>query len=373
MARVKLDSIRKVHDNGFVAVHGLDLDVRDGEFVVLVGPSGCGKSTTLRIIAGLETLSSGELWIGDRMVNDLAPRERDIAMVFQSYALYPHMTVGENMGFALKVRKLPKREIQQRVREAAELLGIVDILDRRPKQLSGGQRQRAAIGRAIVRQPQVFLFDEPLSNLDAKLRVQMRKEISHLHRRLGNTAIYVTHDQVEAMTMGDRIVVMNAGRAEQIDSPLALYQHPRTRFVAGFIGSPTMNFFEGTLVRANGRDVRFRAASSAFDLALSEQLRSRLEEYEGRRVTAGVRPEHVLPVPAGATLPPDSSASFQLDLVEPLGSEMLVHAHLDAHEVTARIAPRPLPALGDPVTLAFDIDRMHVFDAETTEAILTER
>src|SRR5687768_2467294 len=258
MAGVKLEAVRKVYgDSGAqVAVHGVDLDVRDGEFVVLVGPSGCGKSTTLRMIAGLESISSGKLWIGDRLVNDVSPKDRDIAMVFQSYALYPHMTVFENMAFALKLKKLPAAEIDRRVRQAVAILDIGSVLDRTPKQLSGGQRQRVAVGRAIVRQPQVFLFDEPLSNLDAKLRVQTRREISKLHRQLGATMVYVTHDQVEAMTMGDRIVVLDKGRVQQIDTPLNLYDHPANRFVAGFIGSPAMNFIEGRIV-GEGAGARF--------------------------------------------------------------------------------------------------------------------
>ncbi len=248
MANVRLEGVRKIYqDGGHVAVHGVDLVVADGEFVVLVGPSGCGKSTTLRMIAGLESITAGRLFIGDRLVNDVPPKDRDIAMVFQNYALYPHMTVRENLAFALQLRKLPAAEIERRVQLAASTLGLDEVLDRKPRQLSGGQRQRVAVGRAIVREPAVFLFDEPLSNLDAKLRVQTRREIAKLHRDLGATMIYVTHDQVEAMTLGDRIVVMNAGRVQQVDTPLALYDRPANRFVAGFIGSPAMNFVEGTV------------------------------------------------------------------------------------------------------------------------------
>ena len=371
MARVKLEGVRKVYDNGFVAVHGVDLDVQDGEFVVLVGPSGCGKSTTLRIIAGLESLSSGELWIGDRRVNDLPPKERDIAMVFQNYALYPHMSVAENMGFALRLRKLPKREIEQRVREAAEILGIEPILDRKPKQLSGGQRQRVAIGRAIVRKPQVFLFDEPLSNLDAKLRVQMRKEISKLHRRLGNTVVYVTHDQVEAMTMGDRIVVLNAGYVQQIDTPLNLYEHPRNRFVAGFIGSPAMNFFDGTIVRDGG--LRFRTRGGAIDLVLAGDQERGLAPHEGRPVIVGVRPESIAPANGAGATSNTAASTFQLDLVEPIGNEMLVHAHAGEHEVTARVTPQPLPEPGQELRLAFDLGKLHFFDPQTEEVLVSAR
>src|SRR5687768_10301537 len=255
MANVRLHGVRKIYqDGGHVAVHGVDLEVADGEFVVLVGPSGCGKSTTLRMIAGLESITAGSLYIGDRLVNDVPPKDRDIAMVFQNYALYPHMSVRENLAFALRLRKLPQSEIDRRVQRAADTLGLEQVLDRKPRQLSGGQRQRVAVGRAIVREPAVFLFDEPLSNLDAKLRVQTRREIAKLHRDLGATMIYVTHDQVEAMTLGDRIVVMNAGRVQQVDTPLALYDRPANRFVAGFIGSPAMNFIEGAIADASSAD-----------------------------------------------------------------------------------------------------------------------
>ena len=289
MAKVKLEGIRKVYDNDVVAVHGAEFEIKDGEFVVLVGPSGCGKSTTLRMIAGLETITEGHLFIGDLLVNDIPPKDRDIAMVFQNYALYPHMTVFDNMAFGLKLRKFPKEEINKRVRQAAEILGIEDILDRKPKQLSGGQRQRVAVGRAIVRKPQVFLFDEPLSNLDAKLRVQMRTEISKLHRQLDATMVYVTHDQVEAMTMGDRIVVMLDGHIQQIDTPLNLYDHPVNRFVAGFIGSPSMNFVTGEVAREDG--LHFRALENVFTLPLAGQHETSLKYYEGKKVTLGIRPE----------------------------------------------------------------------------------
>ncbi len=269
MARVKLEGIRKIYQDSVVAVHGVDLDVADGEFVVLVGPSGCGKSTTLRMIAGLESITAGKLYIGDRLVNDVPPKNRDIAMVFQSYALYPHMTVRENLAFALKLRGTPKNEIENRVQQAAGILGISEFLDRTPRQLSGGQRQRVALGRAIVRQPQVFLFDEPLSNLDAQLRVQMRREIAHLHQELSATMVYVTHDQVEAMTLGDRIVVMNKGYVQQIDTPMNLYDHPRNRFVAGFIGSPAMNFVDGALPP----EIRFTSLPKAMPLPSMCRLR----------------------------------------------------------------------------------------------------
>ncbi|HVE77313.1 MAG TPA: sn-glycerol-3-phosphate ABC transporter ATP-binding protein UgpC [Gemmatimonadaceae bacterium] len=368
MARVRLDGVRKVYENGHVAVDDVTVEVRDGEFVVLVGPSGCGKSTTLRIIAGLESLSGGTLTIGDRVVNEVAPKDRDIAMVFQNSALYPHMSVAENLGFALALRRVPKAEIARRVREAAAVLGIEAILDRRPKQLSGGQRQRVAIGRAIVRDPAVFLFDEPLSNLDAKLRVQMRREIGALHRRLGATVVYVTHDQVEAMTMGERIVVMRDGRVQQIDAPLALYARPANRFVAGFIGSPAMNFLGGTLTRDDG--LRFRDESGLVAFPLPEPVAARLAPHAGRRVARGVRPEHVAvggdgrPGPAfGAPL------TLRLDAVEPLGHEIVLHAADGDCEITARVPPQPLPAPGQAVTLLLDLGHAHWFAHDTEQAL----
>ena len=364
MASVKLEGVRKVYgDSGAqVAVHGVDLDVRDGEFVVLVGPSGCGKSTTLRMIAGLESISAGKLWIGDRLVNDVSPKDRDIAMVFQSYALYPHMSVFENMAFALKLRKLPAKEIDTRVRQAAEILGITAVLDRTPKQLSGGQRQRVAVGRAIVRQPQVFLFDEPLSNLDAKLRVQTRREISKLHRQLGATMIYVTHDQVEAMTMGDRIVVLDKGRVQQIDTPLNLYNHPANRFVAGFIGSPAMNFIDGR-VTLDGSP-RFALRDGQASIPLNAEQARRFQGHGGTDVTLGVRPEDVYiasgPRPATAT----AELPVKLEVVEPMGNEIFLHARAPGHDLTARVAPQAVPDAGQEVRLALDLAKLHFFDGE---------
>jgi multiple sugar transport system ATP-binding protein len=368
MARVRLDGVRKVYDNGHVAVDGVSLEVGDGEFVVLVGPSGCGKSTTLRIVAGLESLSAGTLTIGDRVVNDVPPKDRDIAMVFQNYALYPHMSVAENMGFALALRRVPKADVARRVREAAAVLGIEGILDRRPKQLSGGQRQRVAIGRAIVRDPAVFLFDEPLSNLDAKLRVQMRREIAALHRRLSATVVYVTHDQVEAMTMGERIVVMREGRVQQIDAPLALYDHPANRFVAGFIGSPAMNFLEGTLAGDDG--LRFRDDSGLVAVSLPAPVATRLAAHAGRRVTLGVRPEHFV-VAGGVAAPPELPAplTLRLDAVEPLGHEIVLHAAERGCEITARVPPQPLPPPGQPIALLLDLGRAHWFAHDTEQAL----
>ncbi|MGI9182801.1 MAG: ABC transporter ATP-binding protein [Longimicrobiaceae bacterium] len=369
MARVKLEGVRKVYENGFVAVHGADFEIRDGEFVVLVGPSGCGKSTILRMIAGLESITDGRLYIGDRVVNDVAPKDRDIAMVFQSYALYPHMSVFDNLAFGLKLRKLPKAQIREQVRQAAEILGIEQILDRKPRQLSGGQRQRVAVGRAIVRQPQAFLFDEPLSNLDAKLRVQTRKEISKLHRQLDATMIYVTHDQVEAMTMGDRIVVLSAGYVQQIDTPLNLYDHPANRFVAGFIGSPAMNFIEGVITRGDG--LHFQATGDErFALSLGERPDGRVAAYEGKSVVMGIRPEDIYIAGSPYITNPVAAAKLVLDVTEPMGNEIFLYARASAHEVVARVAPQPLPDPGQPVELAFDLTRLHFFDPQTEEAIL---
>ncbi|HVF40346.1 MAG TPA: sn-glycerol-3-phosphate ABC transporter ATP-binding protein UgpC [Gemmatimonadaceae bacterium] len=377
MARVRLEGIRKIYqDANHVAVHGVDLDVADGEFVVLVGPSGCGKSTTLRMIAGLESISDGRLMIDDRIVNDVAPKDRDIAMVFQNYALYPHMTVRENLAFALKLRGSPKAEIESRVQQAGTTLGILEFMDRTPRQLSGGQRQRVALGRAIVRQPKVFLFDEPLSNLDAQLRVQMRREIARLHQELDATMIYVTHDQVEAMTLGDRIVVMNKGHVQQIDTPMELYDHPRNRFVAGFIGSPAMNFIDGRFERTDAP--RFIADTDAFTLEIPEALARRVVGLEGQQVTLGIRPEDVsVASNAGPTVffgesaivHPPITAPARLDLVEALGNEAFVYATIGQYSLTARVAPQPLPALGEPITIAFDLAKSHFFDRSSGERV----
>jgi len=383
MANVRLEGVRKIYqDGGHVAVHGVDLEVADGEFVVLVGPSGCGKSTTLRMIAGLESITDGRLYIGDRLINHVAPKDRDIAMVFQNYALYPHMTVRENLAFALRLRKLPPVEIAERVRQAAETLGLQEVLDRKPRQLSGGQRQRVAVGRAIVREPAVFLFDEPLSNLDAKLRVQTRREIAKLHRDLGATMIYVTHDQVEAMTLGERIVVMNAGRVQQVDAPLALYDRPANRFVAGFIGSPAMNFIEGGIAGrerdASTRDEpspRFLAGDGTFSVALVGIPDAAIREDRG--IVLGIRPEDVI---VGDERPTGNDHSLgearpvvcvpaRVDLVEPLGNETFVHTTVGSYVVTARCTTRALPPVGATVSLTIDVARVHWFDAESGERI----
>src|SRR6266513_1612658 len=376
MAHVKLEGVRKIYQDSIIAVHGVDLDVADGEFVVLVGPSGCGKSNTLRMIAGLESITAGKLFIGDRVVNDVPPKNRDIAMVFQSYALYPHMSVRDNLAFALKLRGNSKTEIRSRVEQAATILGITDFLDRTPRQLSGGQRQRVALGRAIVRQPQVFLFDEPLSNLDAQLRVQMRREIARLHQELDATMIYVTHDQVEAMTLGDRIVVMNKGYVQQIDTPMNLYDHPRNRFVAGFIGSPAMNFVDGRIV--SGDSLQFAAEGDAFNFDVPPALEERVHGLGNRPLTLGIRPEDVsVAIKSGPTLfagestivHPPITAPARLDLVEALGNEVFIYASMTPYVITARIAPRPLPKLGDPITLAFDLTKAHLFDRETGDRV----
>jgi multiple sugar transport system ATP-binding protein len=353
MARVTLDGVRKAYDSApdTLVVRDVNLDVADGEFVVLVGPSGCGKTTTLRMIAGLESVTAGRLLIGDRVVNDVAPKDRDIAMVFQNYALYPHMTVRENMAFALVLRKLTKSDIAARVSQAAEVLGLTDVLDRTPKELSGGQRQRVAIGRAIVRQPQVFLFDEPLSNLDAKLRLEMRREIARLHRELGTTMIYVTHDQVEAMTLGDRIAVMQRGAVQQIDTPRAVYDRPANRFVATFIGSPPMNLIDGTISRGV-----FRTATGALTFDAPGLP-------EGP-CTLGVRPEHLVLAATGRAI-----LSARLELVEPLGSEVLLHVRSADGELTARVAPDATPPAGSDLDLAVDLAKVHYFDPATEQRL----
>ena len=365
MANVKLVGVRKVYeDRGriHVAVHDVDLEVGDGEFVVLVGPSGCGKSTTLRMIAGLESISGGELHIGDRMVNESPPKDRDIAMVFQNYALYPHMTAYDNMAFALRLRRLSTAEIDQRVRASARVLGIESLLQRRPRQMSGGQRQRVALGRAIVRQPQVFLFDEPLSNLDAKLRVQMRREIARLHRQLGTTMIYVTHDQVEAMTLGDRIVVLNGGHLQQVDTPTRLYDSPANTFVASFIGTPPMNLVAGRLVA--GSPPRFEAAGG-MALALDGRWTGALAGASERAVILGIRPEDL----ARATGPADGTTlEARVELAELLGGEGLVHLAAGPVELTARI-PAPVPTAGESFAVRIPPARIHLFDAATTQRI----
>jgi sn-glycerol 3-phosphate transport system ATP-binding protein len=352
MAKVQLREVRKSYA-GLEVIHGVSIDVADGEFIVIVGPSGCGKSTLLRMVAGLETITAGEIVIGDRVVNRLEPKDRDIAMVFQNYALYPHMSVFDNMAYGLRIRAFAKADIEARVKRAAEILELGPLLQRTPRQLSGGQRQRVAMGRAIVREPAVFLFDEPLSNLDAKLRVQMRFEIQKLHRRLGTTSLYVTHDQVEAMTLAHRMIVMNAGRAEQIGTPMEVYQNPASVFVAGFIGSPAMNFLPG-VGQAGGRI----ALEGAGEIAAMAGI------AEGRKLTVGIRPEHFAPsAPSAATV------VGAVEMVEALGADTLVHVAVSGRPIIARL-PHGVPAaVGEPMALAVAPDRVYAFDAETGERI----
>src|SRR5881392_3354678 len=363
MAQVVLKDLNKKFDEVH-AVKGVNLTIRDKEFMVLVGPSGCGKTTTLRMVAGLEEITAGEIAIGDRIVNDLPPKDRDIAMVFQNYALYPHMSVYDNMAFGLKMRKFPKAEIQKRVQDAAEILGIQELLKRKPRQLSGGQRQRVAVGRAIVRHPQVFLFDEPLSNLDAKLRVQMRVELKRLHDRLETTAIYVTHDQVEAMTLGDRVVVMKDGWIQQVGEPLELYTKPSNRFVAGFIGSPAMNFVD---VGIQGSDSSLTAQGTGIRLAIPPVNASQLGPYKGQRVTLGIRPED-LHIAAGGD---QAGYVFDavVDVVEPLGSEILLDVRVGQNTIVARVEPTTRVKVHETTRLALTPDRAHFFDLRTELAI----
>ncbi len=374
MAEVILKKVEKTYPNGFKAVHGVDLHIKDGEFMVFVGPSGCAKSTTLRMVAGLEEITGGEIWIGDKLVNDLPPKDRGIAMVFQNYALYPHMTVYDNMAFGLKMAKTPKDEIDRRVKEAAEKLEITALLDRKPKEMSGGQRQRVAVGRAIVRKPDVFLFDEPLSNLDAKLRVSMRVKITQLHKQLkaeGQTAtmIYVTHDQVEAMTMGDRICVLNYGRIMQVDTPLNLYNKPANKFVAGFIGSPSMNFVNGRLEK-EGEKVVFIFGNNRH-IILTEEMSKKVESYIGKEVILGIRPENL---GNRTTHPEGEEENFlngEISIVEHMGNEEFIYFTIDGQEFTSRIEARKSEGVkhGETGKFYFNIKRAHIFDAETEENI----
>jgi len=350
MASVEIRDVRKAFGATQV-IHGVSIDIADGEFVILVGPSGCGKSTLLRMVAGLENVTGGEIRIGDRVVNDVPPKERDIAMVFQNYALYPHMTVADNMAFSLKLRNAPKSEIEQRVKKAADILGLGHLLDRYPRQLSGGQRQRVAMGRAIVRDPQVFLFDEPLSNLDAKLRVQMRTEIKELHQRLRTTTVYVTHDQIEAMTMADKIVVMHDGIVEQMGAPLELYDRPANMFVAGFIGSPAMNFIKGS-IKVNGKAV-FKAEGS-----LELPLATAPAGADGRPAVYGIRPEHFV-------IDAQNGIPAEVVVVEPTGSETQVFAKLGGQDIVGVFRERVTVGPGDTIPLAPNPELVHLFDAQT--------
>jgi multiple sugar transport system ATP-binding protein len=369
MSSLSLRNVTKKYPNGFVAVKDFNLEIADKEFIIFVGPSGCGKSTTLRMIAGLEDISSGELYIDNKLVNDVEPKDRDIAMVFQNYALYPHMSVYDNMAFGLKLRKTPKDEIDKKVHDAAKILDLEHLLDRKPKALSGGQRQRVAMGRAIVRSPKVFLMDEPLSNLDAKLRGQMRVEISKLHQRLETTIIYVTHDQTEAMTLGTRIVVMKDGIVQQVDSPQNLYDKPCNKFVAGFIGAPQMNMIDAQVAK-NGEDVTL--SFGGHTVALPAAKAKGLEEagYIGKVVTLGIRPEDLHDEDAFLAASPKSVFDATIRVYEMLGSEVLLYFDIEDANFTAKVNPRTTARTGDTVKLAMDLEKIHIFDKDTEAVIL---
>ncbi|MDK2808138.1 MAG: multiple sugar transport system ATP-binding protein [Clostridiales bacterium] len=369
MASLSLKNINKTYPNGFVAVKDFNLEIADKEFIIFVGPSGCGKSTTLRMIAGLEEITSGELYIGGKLVNDVEPKDRDIAMVFQNYALYPHMSVYDNMAFGLKLRKTPKDEIDRLVRDAAKILDIEHLLDRKPKALSGGQRQRVAMGRAIVRNPKVFLMDEPLSNLDAKLRVQMRIEISKLHQRLETTIIYVTHDQTEALTLGTRIVVMKDGIVQQVDSPVELYNKPKNLFVAGFIGSPQMNFIDAKVVK-DGDTSKLVFGKHSIKLPAPKGKALLDAGYEGKDVTFGIRPEDIKDEEIFINTSPDSVIDAKVKVYEMLGSEVLLYLEVEQYEITVRVDPRTGARTGDVVKVALDTSKIHVFDKESEQVIV---
>ncbi len=378
MASLSLRGIYKRYPGGVTAVTDFNMNIKDKEFIVLVGPSGCGKSTTLRMIAGLEEISEGELFIGDRLVNDVAPKDRDIAMVFQNYALYPHMTVFDNMAFGLKLRKVPKDEIKKLVEEAAKILDISHLLQRKPKALSGGQRQRVALGRAIVRDPQVFLLDEPLSNLDAKLRAQMRTELSKLHKKLGTTFIYVTHDQTEAMTMGDRIVVMKDGFIQQIDSPINLYDSPVNKFVAGFIGSPQMNFIDAKLIMQDGKyTVEFGSDKSGtgrkfyVELPGAKADADALKYYVDKEIIMGIRPENIHDEEMFLSAAKTGIIEATVDVTEMLGAETFLYLNCDGIPLTARVSPRCTARPQDVVKLAIDPNKIHLFDASDEHSLLS--
>ena len=374
MASLSLRNVYKRYPGGVTAVSDFNLEIKDKEFIILVGPSGCGKSTTLRMVAGLEEISDGEIYIGDRLVNDVAPKDRDIAMVFQNYALYPHMTVFDNMAFGLKLRKTPKDEIKRRVEEAARILDIEHLLERKPKALSGGQRQRVALGRAIVREPKVFLLDEPLSNLDAKLRAQTRTEISKLHQRLDTTFIYVTHDQTEAMTMGTRIVVMKSGLIQQVDSPQNLYLYPCNLFVAGFIGSPQMNFIDSVLIKDGNdfyveygsEDTKTRAGVKfRIKLPASKNKDNCLEAYAGKEVIMGIRPEDIHDEPDLIETYADGKVTANIEVTELMGSETYLYMNSEDNAINARVSPTSKAKPGDTITIAMEPAKIHLFDKET--------
>ncbi len=367
MAQVSIQEVTKVYPGGVKAVDRVSLEVESKEFVVLVGPSGCGKSTILRMVAGLEEITSGKITIGGKLVNDMPSKDRDIAMVFQSYALYPHMTVFENMAFGLSLRGYPKWEIANRVKEAAEILGISRYLNRKPRELSGGERQRVAVGRAIVRKPLVFLFDEPLSNLDAKMRVQMRTELNKLHMRLQSTMIYVTHDQMEAMTLGNRIAVMHQGVIQQVADPATLYEHPVNRFVASFVGSPPMNFIPGRILRRNGRAY---FDEGAWRVKIADEMVPKLVSLDGKTTLLGIRPEDIYDKLFVQYAPPENTVTATVEVVEPMGAEVYLHLLLGSHALTARVGGHERPKVNQDMDLVFDMSKVHFFDSETEVAIV---
>jgi len=367
MAQVSLQNVSKVYPGNIAAVKNVSLGVESREFVVIVGPSGCGKSTILRIIAGLEDVTSGKVYIADKLVNDIPPKDRNIAMVFQSYALYPHMTAFENMAFGLKLRKYSKSEIITRVNEAAEILSIKHLLNRKPKELSGGERQRVAVGRTIVRKPLVFLFDEPLSNLDAKMRVQMRTEINKLHIRLQSTMIYVTHDQTEAMTLGDRVVVVKDGLIQQVAEPISLYDKPINKFVAGFIGSPPMNFIDGQIIAKNGK---FFFSEGTFQVKIVEEMYPKIKPYIGKTVTFGIRPEDMYDKLFVSEAPAENTISCVVEVIEPMGSEVYLYLKTKKSSFIARVGPHDKPEVNQELDLVLDMSKIHFFDKATDEAII---
>lgn len=367
MAQISVRDVTKVYKGGVKAVDNVNLGIENKEFMVLVGPSGCGKSTTLRMIAGLEEISSGKIWIGNRLVNDVPAKDRDIAMVFQNYALYPHMSVFENMSFGLRLRKYPKHEIVRRVQEATEILGIKHLLERRPRQLSGGERQRVALGRAIVRKPQAFLFDEPLSNLDAKLRVQMRTEIHKLRLRLQTTFVYVTHDQTEAMTLGDKIVVMKDGRVQQGADPMTIYDKPANKFVASFIGSPPINLMQGRILK---KERKYYFDEGKFQVKLVEDMYGRLAAYEGKEVVFGIRAEDIYDKLFVSEASPENTLRATCEVVEPLGSEVYLYLNSGKNTFIARVGAHNRPEVNRDMDLVFDMSKVHFFDRETEKTIV---
>lgn len=367
MAQISLRNVTKLYKSGARAVDDVTLGIENKEFLVLVGPSGCGKSTTLRMIAGLEDITSGNIWIGDRLVNDVPAKDRNIAMVFQNYALYPHMTVFENMAFGLKLRKIPKPEIVRRVNEAAEILGIKKYLDRRPREISGGERQRVALGRAIVRKPLVFLFDEPLSNLDAKLRVQMRTEIHKLRLRLQTTFVYVTHDQTEAMTLGDRIAVMKDGKVQQCADPITIYDKPVNKFVASFIGSPPMNFMDGKIIK---KDRKYYFDEGKFQVKIVEEMYPKISSFEGQEVIFGIRAEDVYDKLFVSQATPDNTIQATCEVVEPMGSEVFLYLNTGRHSFIAKVGAHDRPEVNRDMDLVLDMSKVHFFDKKTENTIV---